>query len=92
MRPKRRDLALRSRVSGRRLFGLPDPWPGPLLIVQPCDVKRQPVDCAVLVGPLQDDADVAAVGETLRDCRFDPIWLPAHLRTAQRAVHAAARN
>ena len=65
---------------------------GPLLLVQPCGVDRQPVGCAVLIGPLQDDADVAAVGAWLRDGRFDPRLLPVRLRTVQRGLSAAARN
>lgn len=66
--------------------------PGPLLLVQPCDTDRQPVGCAVLVGPLKGDADVAVVGAWLRDGRFDPLLLPARLRDAQRGLSAAARN
>lgn len=61
-------------------------------MVQPCDRHRQPVGCAVLVGPLLADADVAAVEAWLRSGRFDSMLLPAHLRTAHRAVHGAVRN
>jgi hypothetical protein len=65
---------------------------GPLLMVQPCDVDRRPVGCAVLVGPVRAGGDVAAVEAWLRGGRYDPALLPVHLWAAQRAVRGAARN
>jgi len=65
---------------------------GPMLLVQACDRQRRPVGCAVLVGPVRVEADVAAVEAWLRDGRFDPALLPEHLRTAQRAMRVAVRN
>ncbi len=65
---------------------------GPLLLVQPCDPDRRPVGCAVLVGPLRTDADVAVVEQWLRDGRFEPTSLPVHLRAAQGALSASSRN
>lgn len=65
---------------------------GPLILIQPCDQHRRPIGCAMLVGPFQVEADVAAVVDWLHAGRFDPAALPAHLRTAQRAVHGAVQN
>ncbi|MDT0353896.1 hypothetical protein [Pseudonocardia charpentierae] len=65
---------------------------GPLLMVQPCDQHRQPIGCAVLVGPLRSEPDVAAVEAWLRGGRYDLALLPGHLRTTHRAAHAAVRN
>ena len=61
--------------------------PGPLVLIQPCDVQRQPLGCAILVGPLRDDADVAAVAEWVADGGLEPTLLPQRLQP----VHAAAR-
>lgn len=46
----------------------------------------------MLVGPFQVEADVVAVVDWLHAGRFDPAALPAHLRTAQRAVYGAVQN
>lgn len=65
---------------------------GPLLMVQPCDVDRQPVGFAVLVGPVLAAEDVAAVEEWLRGGHYDASLLPGHLRAVQRAVRSATSN
>lgn len=64
----------------------------PVVLVQPCDAERRPTACAVLVGPLRTDEDVAAVAQWLVVGDLDPGLLAPHLVDVHRRLAAAARN
>jgi hypothetical protein len=66
--------------------------PAPLVVVQPCDLRRRPVGAAVRVGPLSSRDDVAELARWLARARFDVDDLPAHLAATHREVGAATVN
>ena len=66
--------------------------PGPVVLVQPCDIHRRPIGPAIRVGPLRTDDDVAAVQAWIRTARFDLALLPPRLVTLHRATRAAMHN
>lgn len=64
----------------------------PLVVVQPCDARREPCGPPLRVGPLRGAADVAALATWLRAGALDVGLLPAHLRAVHRDLAAAAGN
>ncbi|MEN3265249.1 hypothetical protein [Pseudonocardia sp.] len=66
--------------------------PGQFVLVQPCDTQRRPMGSGVRVGPLRDEADLAAVQAWIRAARFDAQLLLAHLTATDRTVRSAMRN
>jgi hypothetical protein len=66
--------------------------PAPLVVVQPCDVRRRQVGPVVRVGPLRSRSDVAELVRWLERARFDVDDLPARLAATHRAVGASIAN
>lgn len=54
--------------------------PGPVVLVQPCDVARRPAGPAVRVGPMRTRSDVADLVAWLRAGEFAAATLPWWLR------------
>jgi hypothetical protein len=59
-------------------------WPvhdsGAYLVVQPCDLDRQPRGKAIGIGPVLTDADAAAVADWLAEGSLDAARLEPRLR------------
>lgn len=67
--------------------------PGVLVLLQPCSVDRTPLGSATWVGPINDEHDVAAVGEWVRNGDWRLGALPEHLRPAMNSMRlVGSRN
>ena len=66
--------------------------PGPLVLVQPCDVHRRPTGPVIRVGPLRTGADLDTVRNWIQAGRLDPALLPSHLITVHRTTCVAMTN
>ena len=62
----------------------PDHDSGAYLLVQPCDLDRQPRGFAIVIGPVLTNADAAAVAEWLADGSLDAARLEPRLRITAR--------
>jgi hypothetical protein len=62
----------------------PDHDSGAYLLVQPCDLDRQPRGIAIGIGPVLTDADAAAVAEWLVGGSLDAARLEPRLRIIAR--------
>jgi hypothetical protein len=62
----------------------PDHDSGAYLLVQPCDLDRQPRGIAIVIGPVLTNADAAAVAEWLADGDLDAAHLEPRLRITAR--------
>lgn len=61
----------------------------PFLLAQRClGQERRPIGGGLLIGPLHDDADVAAVCDWLASPDLDPHRLPERLNPARRSARA----
>lgn len=54
--------------------------PGPVVLVQPCDVERRPAGPAVRIGPVRTRSDVADLVAWLRTGELDAATVPWWLR------------
>ncbi|MGQ0623221.1 MAG: hypothetical protein ACT4PP_00960 [Sporichthyaceae bacterium] len=66
--------------------------PGTVVIVQPCDEARRPIDAAMVIGPLRDDLDVDELRRWLEKGTLEFGLLPARLRAVSRAAELALVN
>jgi hypothetical protein len=67
-----------------RCRAAPDHDSGAYLLVQPCDLDRQPRGVAIGIGPVLTNADAAAVAEWLADGSLDAARLEPRLRITAR--------
>jgi hypothetical protein len=65
---------------------------GPVVVIQPCDIDRQPTSPLIRVGPIRTMSDVVAVRQWLRVGTLDADALPSHLSGLHRNAFAAASN
>lgn len=65
---------------------------GQVLLVQPCDIRRQPLGPAILVGPIQTSADISDVTLWLESAPTSAEGLPARLRTPLSDPNTASPN
>ncbi|RZT86962.1 hypothetical protein EV383_3867 [Pseudonocardia sediminis] len=65
---------------------------GMMLLVQPCDERRDPSSPVLPVGPIRSTSDVQEVTRWLVGRSFDPYLLPMHLRGPGRRTTSPGRG